>query len=193
MGKYYFFYVIDIDYPHENDKICMNLEREPEERSKYRKLYKVISKYRMPNEKDKNEDYSYRQYSLVSDAIRDDCVCNRCCWFIQDTFGSKMRLDEYCINHSNRNPICNSDWFISNIYYFVGEDTDLYNESGSAFRIFKYEDISKLKKRINENSPERENDQDAYNETLHVINWMEEMYAKYADKNIEILYMGDLY
>jgi hypothetical protein len=213
MGRYINLYVVDIDFPHDKQKICMNYEKEPiydkyDENNKYSELAEIITICENPN-------YTAEQYSntrilrrnihtIVFNADSNEKLCKRCMWFFGDDFRFQhpIIIEQYDIYHCNSNKIMRSDLFIDHFYYLAGKDAEEYDHSHYAIQRYSLEDIRNLKQELEEAKEKinkvgdtyiRENDKDAYYETLNAFDWAEKAFTRYSNRNIEILYYGELY
>jgi hypothetical protein len=203
MDKIIYLYAIDADYQHQTDKICINLENEPDksdtrdkEQDPFPRLYEIIK----TNENCVNiveefttkwkNDIMMREYCTVTDVIQRKMLCNKCLWFIRYYNRSEMEIDEYHISIPFENPKSSSDWSIQKIYNTSGVESTEYDQTQGGVQKYTKYDILALRETLNKNSPTEQNDKDAFDETSKALDWIDEIFTKYPDKNIEILYFG---
>lgn len=66
------------------------------------------------------------------------------------------------------------------------------NSYAPCYRLF-LEDIPKMHNDIESlEKPIRDSDKEAYEETMDTLSWIESMFTKYKDKNIDVLYFGEV-
>ena len=194
MGKDIHFYCIDLDYPHEPNKICAKWEYQPEEDDKYCDLLDLLDATAHMDQDNKLElKHKFDiDYNKVWDAFDNKKICPRCAWFFQGGCGTPMILEGHHIQHGNSNPISRSDWFIDKLMVCIGTKAREY-DSGHGCRDRLREDvIDSIKQQLEDlGTPIRTSDKEAYEESIRAVSWLEQCFEKYQSKNIDVLYFGD--
>ena len=156
----------------------MGWEYEPENGDNY---HEIMS--RLQPESDEID------YGLVCNAFKEKHVCPRCTWFFQQG-ASEMILGVYDIHHGYSNPVLQSDWFIENFVYYQPKAREYDQSYGGCYRL-DTNDAEEMKRRVRQlGTPIRPSDKAACEETLDAIDWIEMMFDRYTDRQVEILYFG---
>lgn len=160
---------------------------EPENDDKYMQILDMMNR-----DSESSESFSNIDYGRVWDAFKAGQICDRCTWFFQGGDKSAMVLEKHHIHHANCNPVLRSDWFVDRFMWrgFTAREYD--NSYAPCYRLF-LEDIPKMHNDIESlEKPIRDSDKEAYEETMDTLSWIESMFTKCKDKNIDVLYFGEV-
>ena len=189
MGKDVSFKCIDVNFPHSDNRICMEWDYEPEKDDKY---LQIIDKLNPEFQNCMDRFFKTTiDYNLVWDAFKDQKICDRCTWFFQSGNKTPMLLGSCNIHHAYSNPVLSSDWFIDSFMYC--EKAREYDQSyGGCYRV-DLDDVKEIRERVDFlGKPIRVSDREAREETIEALDWVESIFEQHKDKKIEVLYFGEL-
>ena len=209
MGRSLSFYAIDVNFPHEPHKMCINLEFQLEDDELEERLYDHLHS-EDPKGPEGPKDYSY--YSCRRANIgkcwdekggqANKNWCSRCHMFAHGLYYSSNRDNKYFysnpaiqdsidVNHSYGDPIWRSDWHFYGLY--PGEDHNdwiIRFDPKYMYRMIRLCDIERMKSNlVAHGKAYRTPDVEAIEETQKVIQFCESYISK---PNTTVIYSSEL-
>ena len=189
MGRDLSWYIIPKTLTHDASKqtlthdaskpMCMHLEFEPEKDDKSDLLYAHF----YPVDDDRKDEYDIHERRIRCKDLEYSCLedrkkewCSLCHLYMSgELYDSKLVLDKYNVQHSNSNPIWDSDWNIKGFY--MGSSTTpflrKFDQRRHMYREINADDVVHVVRRVEcLGDPVRTSDKLALEETMRVLQFL---------------------
>lgn len=171
MGRYISFYIVDKDQEHKQDngQICLGLEYQPDHKDLVDMLVCHLNNHSMCDQERRN----YIEYEYLCNSAKQK-VCQKCKMFMVGIQCAIVK-DNLHIHHSYSNPIWDSNYSIQDMS--LGSSTtsfvNLFRNNMQYYEIFE-SDVRRAYTYLEQlGTPKRTSDKEAYDETKHVLHFLE--------------------